>query len=163
MARPSILTGATLLTLGPVAAIGAALSTAGMSQSERTHTGRSHTTGRRQCPSCIFIRLPFEEGRRGTRMTRREKKQLGGRWLVLGGRYSQGPRVPRCADTLSCLVVAGGAIEALARELAQFAVVTLLTRLLTTPALVAVRTDTGPCDGVTLGDRKSTRLNSSHL
>lgn len=48
-------------------------------------------------------------------------------------------------------MVAGGAIETLAGQLAGFAIVTVLTGLLAAPALVAVSADTGTCYRVTLG------------
>jgi len=48
-------------------------------------------------------------------------------------------------------MVAGGTIEALARQLAGLAVVAALTGLLAAPALVAVGAHTRTCDGVALG------------
>lgn len=48
-------------------------------------------------------------------------------------------------------MVAGGTVEALALQLAALAIVAGLTLILAAPALVAVCTDTGSCDGVTQG------------
>lgn len=65
--------------------------------------------------------------------------------------YLHRTHIPWGADALACLVVTGGPIKTLALQLATLAIVARLTGVLTSPALVAIRADTGPSDGVTQG------------
>lgn len=64
---------------------------------------------------------------------------------------SQGPGVSRRAEALARLMVAGGAVEALALQQAVLAVEAGVAGLLAAPALVAVGADAGPRYGVALG------------
>lgn len=48
-------------------------------------------------------------------------------------------------------MVTGGTVKTLALQLATFAIIARLTGVLTSPALVTVRADTGPSDRVTQG------------
>lgn len=64
---------------------------------------------------------------------------------------SQGTSVSGCTEALASLVVAGGAIEALALQQAVFAIKAGVAGLLTAPALVAVGAHTRSCYWVAFG------------
>lgn len=64
---------------------------------------------------------------------------------------TEGPGVSGRTQALSCLMVAGGAVEALALQEAVLPVEAGVTGLLAAPALVPVRADTGAGYGVTFG------------
>lgn len=65
--------------------------------------------------------------------------------------YLHSTHIPRGTDALACLVVTGGTVKTLALQLATLPIVARLTGVLTSPALVAIRADTGPSDGITQG------------
>jgi len=65
--------------------------------------------------------------------------------------YSQGPGVSRRTQALAGLMLAGGAVEALALQPAVLAVEVGVAGLLAAPALEAVGADAGPGDRVALG------------
>lgn len=63
--------------------------------------------------------------------------------------YLHSTHIPRGTDAFACLVVTGGTVKTLTLQLATLAIVARLTGVLTSPALVTVRADTGPSDRVT--------------
>lgn len=65
--------------------------------------------------------------------------------------YLHSAHIPRSTDALSCLMVTGGTVKTLTLQLATLAIEAWLTGVLTSPALVAIRADTGSSDGVTQG------------
>lgn len=65
--------------------------------------------------------------------------------------YLHSTHIPRGTHAFACLMVTGGTIKTLALQLATFAIVARLTGVFTSPALVAIRADTGPSDGITQG------------
>lgn len=65
--------------------------------------------------------------------------------------YLHSTHIARGTDALAGFVMTGGTIKTLALQLATFAIVARLTGVLASPALIAIRADTGPSDGVTQG------------
>lgn len=72
-------------------------------------------------------------------------------YLVCVISYLHSTHIPGGTNAFACFMVTGGTVKTLALQLATFAIVARLTWVLTSPALVAIRADTGPSDGITQG------------